>query len=325
VSYFASPSELRSLGRVKGNLTQYDAPDPYTTFHVSLADEDKGRCSRICRQPVKKTALLTGSSLACALVARKGRILVRSIKTLAATLIGLAVVVGVYDQLGPRRLAKRVDELEQEKTRLIDYIKRLGASRRVAQVEVVHQCLDYDGRIANRIHWQEMAPNGLAGRFVELKTVGLLAYFEAFVVKFEHELVGTGDPERGASLSIFRRVFGDQQAPESVAMLDQEPPQTGARGAQDPTGRSSTQAFEAREAALWQRFWDLIENPELRKRFGVRVAQIEAPAVPLQDGQLWEITLDAAGGLNLKLVRSGSKFIPPWCEDGRGTVAHRTP
>ncbi|GAF74957.1 unnamed protein product, partial [marine sediment metagenome] len=51
---------------------------------------------------------------------------------------------------------------------------------------------------------------------------------------------------------------------------------------------------------LWQRFQDLMDDPALAAEYGVRVVQYEAPAVPLQPGQIWEVTLDAAGGLNLK-------------------------
>jgi hypothetical protein len=58
---------------------------------------------------------------------------------------------------------------------------------------------------------------------------------------------------------------------------------------------------------------DLVEEPSLAAKYGIRVAQIEAPAVPIRQGQLWEVTLDAAGGLNLKLVRPGEEFLPRWC------------
>ena len=60
------------------------------------------------------------------------------------------------------------------------------------------------------------------------------------------------------------------------------------------------------EQRLWDRFWDLVDDPQLAEQYGVRVAQCEAPAVPLRPGQVWQVTLDAPGGLNLKKLREHS-------------------
>ena len=86
--------------------------------------------------------------------------------------------------------------------------------------------------------------------------------------------------------------------------------------------RTPLSKSRAQEAySLWQGFWDLIEDARLREELGVRVAQIEAPAVPLDEGQIWEVTLDAAGGLNLTLKEPGTNFIPPWCGDEPSPIA----
>jgi hypothetical protein len=95
---------------------------------------------------------------------------------------------------------------------------------------------------------------------------------------------------------MFRRVFGECQAPESVPELD--------RRARPPTARSD--ANNSSQADLWQRFWEMVDNPRLAEQYGVRVAQCEAPAVPLHAGQVWELTLDAAGGLNLRRIGDGA-------------------
>ncbi len=62
-------------------------------------------------------------------------------------------------------------------------------------------------------------------------------------------------------------------------------------GADDPTGS---------QARLWKRFWDLIESDALAEQYGVRVAQCEAPSARLRAGEIWEVSLDHAGGLNLR-------------------------
>lgn len=217
----------------------------------------------------------------------------------------LAVVVAVAwfarNQFLTARLTAKIDQLEKERTELVEYARRLGSSRRVAQVNVSEQCLDPERRIVSRLRWQEIGSNGLLGVPVELSTLGELVYFEALVIKFEQQLVGEGDPERGASLALFRRVFGENQVPDSACLFDRAAVPIGSV----PRTTDVTERPSGADHVIWGRFWELVDDPRLAEALGVRVAQIEAPAVPLRGGQIWEVTLDAAGGLNLrKLVDS---------------------
>jgi hypothetical protein len=233
----------------------------------------------------------------------------KSIRFILMATAALVLVVGTYDQFSTRSLKRQVDRLTEERAALVQYIERLKASRRVAQVNVESQCLNEHGQIVSRLRWQEVRPDGLVNAPVELETVGLLGYFEGFVIKFDHDLVTADDPSRNQSLVVFRRVFGDQQIPDSAPMFDRAPLPGVLEESQGET------------ASLWSRCWNLIEDAELRTLYGVRVAQIEAPAVPLDEGQVWEVSLDAAGGLNLKLIEPGRNFIPPWCAADRGSIA----
>ena len=47
---------------------------------------------------------------------------------------------------------------------------------------------------------------------------------------------------------------------------------------------------------------DPAEFARIAAKYGIRVAQCEAPSVPLAPGQTWEVTLDAAGGLNVRKI-----------------------
>ena len=190
------------------------------------------------------------------------------------------------------QLEQEVSQLEQERERLLEYAQRLSASRRVAQVDVIRQRENSDGHTVSSLWWTEFGPDGLVGSGVAVEPIGTLVYFEALVIKFEHEYVKQADPQRGTSLAMFRRIFGDEQAPESVPELG--------RAARPPI--SDPNRSPAMQDELWAKFWEMIDNPALAARYGVRVVQCEAPAVRLQAGQTWEVTLDAAGGLNLKKV-----------------------
>lgn len=195
-----------------------------------------------------------------------------------------------------RQLRAEVDQLEQERQQLLDYAQRLGASRRVAQVDVVRQRVNDRGQIVSTLLFQEIGPDGTLGKPLAVETIGALVYFESLVIKFEARFVGEADPQRGTSLAMFRRIFGECQTPDLVPELDRR-----ARpllGQMDGAG--------SLHAELWQRFWELVDNPQLAEQYGVRVAQCEAPAVPLHAGQVWELTLDAAGGLNLRRIGDGA-------------------
>ena len=91
------------------------------------------------QSPVRK-----GGMLAASLVVRGAR----SLTTLAV--IALAAVFGYY-QYSTHSLSRKVDELQQERTRLVEYAKRLSASRRLAQVNVVDQWLDDQGQTVSRL------------------------------------------------------------------------------------------------------------------------------------------------------------------------------
>ncbi|MCG3136237.1 MAG: hypothetical protein HJJLKODD_00063 [Phycisphaerae bacterium] len=208
-------------------------------------------------------------------------------------LLAAVLVVGVWrlpDWYEARRLRLEVEQLEAEKRSLVERIKRLQASRRVAQVRVLQQYPDAAGRQVNLLEWIEIGPQGVVGSPVHLLALGRQVYFEGLVLKFAYPMVEQADPQRGASLVLFRRVFGDQQAAESVPDIEREPNHT------------LPAASQPIETELWARFWEFVDDPQLAKEYGVRIAQAEAPAVRLQTGQLWEITLDAAGGLNMRKI-----------------------
>ena len=191
-----------------------------------------------------------------------------------------------------RRLRSQIGDLEREKAEMLLYAERLQAARRLAQVNVIDQrWSDADGAVTV-LRWQQIGESGALGHpeLIELK--GTQIYFEAQVIKFEHDLIGRAAPDRQTSLAMFRRAFGDRQAPETGVPLDQTA----------PVGDSENSSSDALEARLWKRFWSLSEDPESAVEYGVRVAHCEAPSVRMKPGQVWEVTLDAAGGLNLRLM-----------------------
>lgn len=210
---------------------------------------------------------------------------------LALAALGLAGWLAVeFGDFRVRRLEARVDELEREKQRLVDFVRRLSASRRVAQLDILDQSADASGRVVTRSRFQQVGGAGVLGEPSEIETLGSQLYVEALILKFDHALVGAGDEQRGESLALFRRAFGDQQAPESGPSLERTSPPT----------TDEKPAMQAEHARLWARFWEMADDPKAAAQYGVRVAQLEAPSARVRPGQRWEVSVDAAGGVNLR-------------------------
>lgn len=212
----------------------------------------------------------------------------------AVVAIVLSIQFGAFEL---RRLAARVDELEQQKAHLIEYARRLAASRRVAQVTILDQHLEPPNHAVTTLRWQEIGPDGVLGEPLTRKVLGRIVYFEALVMKFTATHVGEGDPARGASLALFRRVFGDAQAPESG-------PEIGRTARPPHTGISAGDPNRALQDRMWSMFWQFVDDPRVAEQYGVRVAQIEAPALPAVAGETWEVSVDALGGVNLRKLSS---------------------
>lgn len=196
--------------------------------------------------------------------------------------------------------------MERERQELREFAARLIASRRVAQLDVLREESEPDGSPLFTLLFQQIADDGIRGRPVAIQTRGELAYVEALVIKFLPRYVGEGDPLRGRSLALFRRVFGSGESAESVEPLPAQAhrPTAESRPAHTQPPAATSSAADLHDE-LWAKFWAIADDPEMAARYGVRVAQVEAPAFRPRPGQIWEIRLDAAGGLNLRCVRAG--------------------
>jgi hypothetical protein len=195
-------------------------------------------------------------------------------------------------------LNRKVDQLTQEKEQLVRFAERLSATRRVAQINVLEQTVDDLGMPMTVLRWQEIAADGALGAPVVVEVYGKQVYVESLVIKFEHQHVGEGEPGRSTSLALFRRLFGDYQSPHSAPELDRYRP--------PPQAYSGVNSLSP---GLWDRFWDMVDDPRVARRFGVRVAQCEAPSVPMAPGQVWELSLDAAGGINFRRMDDGKSWL----------------
>jgi hypothetical protein len=195
---------------------------------------------------------------------------------------------------------RRIEELDrdvaakqQEIVRLNAVVKLLKVDHRVAQIIVLDQGPTQDkNAVSTRIRFAEVdAAGSPIGEPQEFTIKGDVAYVDAWVVKFKDEFVEKADALRGTSICIFRRLFGEHQAPEDGFSLDP----VGSRPAAYSHGHEMTEL----EREIWSTFWDIANDPNQADKLGVRAAHGEAPSIKLVKGRKYKIDLRASGGLTI--------------------------
>ncbi len=51
---------------------------------------------------------------------------------------------------------------------------------------------------------------------------------------------------------------------------------------------------------IWNRFWELANDPEEARKLGIRAAHGEAPSMKMMKDKIYKLTLRASGGLSFE-------------------------
>ncbi len=181
----------------------------------------------------------------------------------------------------------------KENQRLAQAMKLLKVDHRIGQITVLSQHGSAEGRdLTTTFDFVEVNDEGQPLEKPRMFSVkGDVVYIDAWVVKFADDYVERGDPLRGTAICLFRRLFGESQAPNSGDVLD--PVGT------EPTAYRNGGKPSALEQQIWSRFWDSANNPQLSKKAGVRAAHGEAPSIKMVVGKQYRVLLRASGGLTI--------------------------
>lgn len=172
-------------------------------------------------------------------------------------------------------------------------LRMLKTNHRVARLSVTDQSVDTsNGDLYTTVQFEEL---GLEGEVIDgpkgFRLRGDVAYIDSWVVKFEDQYVEQSDLQRGTSLVLFRRLFGEYQAPRDGFLLDVAGRRPGVY-----SGDAEITAFEEQ---VWGDLWRVANDAELARRLGVRAAHGEAPSIKLQRDGSYLIELRASDGLSI--------------------------
>jgi len=191
------------------------------------------------------------------------------------------------------QLRGNVADLEARCAELRSFVDRLTAESRVADIKILAQRPDPEGVPVTTLQFVERDRAGERLPPRVLTARGREVYFDALVIKFSDDAVKVGDPLRGKSLHLFRRIFGSAQEPRDGPLL------AASQGIVPDVYRLAD-TVSPFERALWARFWHWAAHPDEAEAEGVRIAQIEAVAIrPIVDAA-YRITLEHDGGLNIR-------------------------
>lgn len=228
----------------------------------------------------------------------------RSILRIPLALVSLALLVALSAAGGAylhyRRLAASYEAelelaLQESQARVATLeamIERLSRTRRLAQIVVSRQETGPSGRLRTELLMVELDEHGEPIGRQTFEIEGRIAFFDGLVVKFEPESVAAGHPFQGQSVALLRRVYSEVTPPAEGTLIDKQ-------GAV-PFGYRTAEEPSEYERRLWERFWEIADQPALAEELGVRVAQGEAVYKPVRPGVLYELSIDAVGGLNLE-------------------------
>ena len=182
-------------------------------------------------------------------------------------------------------------------------MRYLKVDKRVADLIVLRQMQHpQTGRALTEVAFQELDADGAPIEEARRFTIdGDVVFVDYWVVKFADQFVEQGDADRGMSICMFRRLFGEYQEPRDGYTLDEfgQKPRAYGEGQMSPF-----------EQSIWNDFWNLANDPSLAQELGIRAAHGEAVSMQVREGAQYRVQLRASGGLSITPIQAGGPAAP---------------
>ena len=183
--------------------------------------------------------------------------------------------------------AKRIQELDLAN-------RLLKLNHRLARITVVDQ---WESKEKNRpmtdILFADVDDDGnTIGEPRKFTIEGDVVYIDSWVIKYLDKFIEAGDPLRGTSVCLLRRLWGEFQQPKDGYPLDPvgSRPVAYDRGSQMPDF----------EKEIWEHFWDYANDPKKAEAAGIRAAHGDAPSIKLRPGKSYIFELRSTGEPTLR-------------------------
>jgi hypothetical protein len=190
--------------------------------------------------------------------------------------------------------AKTIHELLAENKQLKEAISRLTTEDQIGYAKVLSQETK-DGRLFTTIKFVETARDDKLKKILEeqYSVEGDIVHFDALIVKFSDKMVIDG---KERSMYLWRRVYGEKMTPENGFAIEQP-------GAEPLRYNDLLKKLRLKERELfWTGIWELANNPDMLKDYGVTAVYGNAVYTKLQKGFVYIFKINAAGQVYPEVV-----------------------
>ena len=182
-------------------------------------------------------------------------------------------------------------------------VKNLTADSRIAEVLVVESKIDeFTRKYTTTIKFLEYDVKGkpMKPKFFTFK--GNLIQFQTLVVRFDDKYVEQGHRLKGKSIYLFLKAFvldGERTQEFEITPVSEISPKTGKKEYLIPEGYRVGTPPNYFEKEIWSKFWQIALDPEMKKRNGIKNAQIEAPGSVFVPGTIYTLMIEHDGGIRI--------------------------
>ena len=207
--------------------------------------------------------------------------------------------------------AAQIADLNQDLERKKAEIQRLDMAlrlhkmeRRLARVTVLDVELDEATKKKfSQIQFVELNEQGdEIGQPRKFRLEGDLVYVDYWVVKFDDKYVEAADLERGTSICLFNRIFGEFQTPKDGVSLDEPGKRPG------PYARGGV--MSDLEKKIWNDFWNIANSPQQAAELGIRTLHGDAVSIKVIKGKTYRITVRSSGGPEIEVEEHDTAPAP---------------
>jgi len=196
----------------------------------------------------------------------------------------------------------RISDLEIDVAKKEAEIQRLDLAlrmhkmqRRLARITVLDVHREQEtGELSSEIEFVELNDQGdPIGDAKKFSIAGDVIYVDYWVVKFEDKYVEAADLERGMSICMFHRIFGERQKPAEGFYPDKPGTQ--------PAAYARGGVMSDLEKKIWKDFWSIANDPARAAELGIRAIHGDAVSIKIAKGKTYKITIRAAAGPEIQV------------------------
>jgi hypothetical protein len=216
--------------------------------------------------------------------------MIRRMKKLIRTIFGLLALIAVIFISGTLFYGtKTVHDLLGENKQLKQAIATLTREEQIGYAKVVRQ-ETRDGKLWSTVRFVETARGNPLETVLEkeYEIEGDVIHFDALVVTFSSQAVIDG---KERSLYLWRRVYGDTQAPAAGCSIEDE-------GAEPARYAGLLARLRLKDrATFWTAIWELANDPDALQKHGIRAIYGNAVYKKLRPGLIYVFKISPAGQL----------------------------